>query len=276
MKKAKRTAPWHGDNPASNPCDSHEVRQWKTGFVKQQAAAGYIAQGAKEITMGKVSKLLTHLVAQLAVGTPVRQAAVARDGFAFSLLWSTGMRGMNACEIRMQDLWLAPTAEACSAPLADSLFPESTLTAGTRIHVVPQRLKSVTVLNHASVPVIYTGHAIMDPIVWLRRCLQTADAAKHPISDVIVRGTSGPNSFNSTAMTTPGMLYRLRSWLTLMGGNEGESMHSFRRGTAQHLRECGMSVDQIREHLLIKTTHVIIGQYLPPGRHESGTKRRRT
>ena len=97
MKNAGRTAPWHGESTNSNPCDSHEVRTWKVGFLKQQAAAGYVVKGAKEMTAGKVHALLTHLLAKQSLGTHMHQAMAARDGLAFSMLWSTCMRGINAC-----------------------------------------------------------------------------------------------------------------------------------------------------------------------------------
>ena len=274
--KDKRTAEWHGEASNSNPCSSFEVRQWRVGYIKQQTAAGYKIKGAKELTLHKVHQVLSHLADLAPLGTPMHRAMVARDGFAFSLLWTTGMRGINACEITIQDFSLAPTDRHVSTPAVSRMTPTMQLVHGDRIIVTPQRLKSVMGANHSGVPIIFSGHPIMDPIIWLHRVLEACAAAKQPVSDYIVRTSDGHfKSFNPTPMTTAGMLYRLRCWLRELKADEGESMHSFRRGVAQFMREHGCSVEQIRERLLIKTQHVIANQYLPPGRFDSGTTRAR-
>ena len=68
---------------------------------------------------------------------------------------------------------------------------------------------------------------------------------------------------------------RLRTQLQALGLDEGESMHSFRRGVAMQLRDHGTTVPDITRALLIQTEKVVISRYLPAGRHDTGIKRRR-
>ena len=199
---------------------------------------------------------------------------MTRDAFAISLLWNTGI---NACNICCQYFWHPGSTTIAAMPLLGFIYPHMQLVAEDKVLVVPQRLKTIAGANHTSIPIILPEDSIMDPITWLHQCLVAAALCGQPISRYIVRSSIGHGkTFNNAAITTSSMHNRLEKWLAQLGLDEGESMHSFRRGRAQHLKAQGLSAHAAGNRLLIKTTRVVKERYLPPGRYDSGSKRIRT
>ena len=72
--------------------------------------------------------------------------------------------------------------------------------------VVPYCLKTTAGVNSKGVPIILSGSAVMDPAIWLHRAVTTAAVAEQPISDFVVRSSSGHyKSFSSEPISTAGM-----------------------------------------------------------------------
>ena len=77
---------------SGNPADSFGISQWQQAYHNRLGEAGYKSRGAQELTEGK---LLTKLRALLATATKntgsIPSCIAARDGFALTLLWATGV-----------------------------------------------------------------------------------------------------------------------------------------------------------------------------------------
>ena len=89
------------------------------------------------------------------------------------------------------------------------------------------------------------------------------------------RMTPDHAGYEQHSMSRGGLHARLRTQLRALGLDEGESMHSFRRGVAMQLRAQGANVPTISRALLIQTEKVVTSCYLPAGRHDTGVKRQR-
>ena len=68
---------------------------------------------------------------------------------------------------------------------------------------------------------------------------------------------------------------RLKKYLKQISAYQGESMHSFRRGSSQYKLASGQPKSAIKQDMLIKGSDVL-ELYLAAGRHDSGVKRLRT
>lgn len=80
-------------------------------------------------------------------------------------------------------------------------------------------------------------------------------------------------AYHERSMTRGGVHARMRSLLQSMGMDDGESMHSFRRGMAMQQRQQGASLGAIATRMLIQTEKIVHSTYLPAGRHDSGITR---
>ena len=109
FKEVGRADLWHNRDRHGNPASAFQLKQWQQGHEKISLKAGWRSTGAVELTEPKMLQLLSHL-AQQAMRTPSTpvfdSALLTRNGFAFSLLWQTGLRGINAREITLDDFLL--------------------------------------------------------------------------------------------------------------------------------------------------------------------------
>ena len=109
FKEVGRGELWHDRARHGNPASAFQLKQWQQGHEKTSPRAGWRSSGAVELTEPKMLQLLSHM-AQQAMHTPNKllfeTALLTRDGFAFCLLWQTGLRGINAREITLDDFML--------------------------------------------------------------------------------------------------------------------------------------------------------------------------
>ena len=109
FKQLGRGDTWDEQLRKGNPASSDRVQQWQQGQRKTSIAVDFRTTGAKEMSEAKMIKLQQHLYHGLFSApdsSPADRALLARDGLAFSLLWETGMRGINAAAIELADFQL--------------------------------------------------------------------------------------------------------------------------------------------------------------------------
>ena len=224
---------------------------------------------------GKVEAMLLHLLCvSHTAPTAMERSLAARDGFAFSLLWSTGLRGINAREACCSDFWLPATAAQPCQPALPYITPVFMLSPGTVVELVPQRLKTSISANALGVQLAVQECQLMCPVRWLSLHIQCSNAAGSPISNLLVRPLNRQGSaFLEKHLENASLLCRLIALLKQLQMYAGESLHSFRRGVAQQLKASGSQESEILQQLLIQTPAVLNKCYLSSGRYYSGVKR---
>ena len=82
----------------------------------------------QEFVESKVLAMLSHFWHESQTGSSLhKRTLAARDAFAYSLLWSTELRGTNA-------------SHQCTAqPALASIYPSFTLAAGSKVELVPHQ-----------------------------------------------------------------------------------------------------------------------------------------
>ena len=120
-------------------------------------------------------------------------------------------------------------------------------------------------------------NSLLDPLQWLHIHLQLSSAAGSPISNILIRPTKRRgNGYEEKFLANGSLLERLKALLKRLQLDDGETLHSFRRGVAQQLKAQGTHDAAILQQLLITTPAVLQKRYLPSGRHHSGVKRVRS
>ena len=117
----------------------------------------------------------------------LQRSLATRDGLAFSLLWSTGLEGINAREACCSDFWRAPTSGQCSQPALPGIIPHFTFETGSRVDIVPQRLKTSMRANSAGVQLTVQSNQLLDPLRLREWHILSSYAAGSPVSNFLVR-----------------------------------------------------------------------------------------
>ena len=187
------------------------------------------------------------------------------------------MRGINACQLQMQDFFLPSTAEAASQPGISKIFLRFTAEVGDSFLIVPQYLKNVPGINSCAIQLKVDSNSILDPLRWLHVCMHMAYAVGHPVESFIVRTSSKNESgFTEEVISRAGLHDRMVQLMGRLGIYEGESMHSWRRGMAIEMQANGSSNNAIMQQMLISTESVLERCYLPPGLHDTSIKQVRS
>ena len=70
----------------------------------------------------------------------MERCLAARDALAYSLLWSTRLRGINAREACLEHFWLPATDQHVCQPAGPSIYTSFSLAVGSAVDIIPQRL----------------------------------------------------------------------------------------------------------------------------------------
>lgn len=275
FQELDRCGPWDPYSCQGNPARSSAVRSWQNGYCKLASRSGYVSRGAKELVETKVECMLIQLYHLMSHSQDrLATSMYARDGFAISLLWSTGCRGITACHADCHEFRLPSSSMSSSTHAVPYIYPTFQLSAGSTVEFIPSFLKQSPQRNSCSIQLTVQPEGSKDPLVWLHVCMQTAAASGNPISGPIVRPLNRErNAYLPSSLTTKALQHRMTTLLQSMNLYEGESMHSFRRGVAQQMARAGQSTANICARLLNKTPAIVEQHYLPAGRHHSGVQR---
>ena len=285
FKELGRGQQWESSGQTGNSAAAHELKQWGQGYTKVCQTSGFRITAAKPMTEAKVKDLLSYLSS--AAFKPSNKVAfdralLARDGFAFCLLWQTGLRGINASDSVLEDFIIPGPGRGSIRAYLCSQQPMQLQHPGT-IEVHPLRTKT-SAQNTGRVHVEPSDTPVLDLWFWPVAAYTSAFLARQPITQYLVRATESsagspaimPDSrglqFADRQLSRSGLHDRLKKHLTHISAYEGESMHSFRRGSSQFKLITGQSKAAIKQGMLIKSSD-ILELYLAAGRNNSGIKR---
>lgn len=188
LQELQRCGPWQPHSRLGNPVKSFQVQQWRRGYIKQVTKAGFIATGAREMTEDKLGAMLLVLKERMhASSDPMYISLQARDAFVFSLLWSTGARGINGSNAALSEFMLPASAATSSRSVLPLVYPTFMLQPGQVVEYIPRYLKTSILANSQGVCLTTQAHGLLDPLHWLHVCLATAAACGYPITGPLVR-----------------------------------------------------------------------------------------
>lgn len=254
-----------------NPCDCSEIRCYKQGYARELWQAGYQERSAVPITLAKVTALAKHLIGQLtAVGpsgpilSPLGHLEASRDLCLLLYSWHSAMRGTEGGRLCLADLH-----NAARQPLYPSAYTP-TVAAPLELWVYPTHGTKTNKRgrNHQD-PVHLTTLAErpLCPITWLWYYMSSCHRMGHPILHYLFRPLNPAwTGFKEQAYSCSSFAQMLKARLLQLGLYEGETAHSFRRGTLQStFAQSGLlaAAQQGR----IKTPQVL-ARYLDPHRHQ--------
>ena len=279
FKELGRGSQWIDTTRVGNPAASHQLSQWCTGHDKLSLAAGFKTTSAVAMQPETIKQLLIHLLQQLTAAglSAYDHAMAARDGFAFCLLWNTGMRGINSREIQLSD-FLLPGQQRGS--LQAYLHSHGFSTHPGVIQVHPQRTKTLA-QNPYQISIPPAEEPVLDTFYWLTAVLSTALLLGQPIQGYLVRTTArgpcrgppGNPHFSDQPLSSSGLHDRLVRQLKSLSIYHGESLHSFRRGMAQYHIGQGQPAEEVMAQMLLETRRILETVYLPVHRQQTGIKR---
>ena len=249
-----RNGPWVSSSGAGNPCCSTEISHWRSGYEREQDALGNVAVGARPMTVSKLHALVDALDGDLAA-LPAEDAMgrllLLRDITFFLYLFASHQRGGEGGEIALAEIRLQPGPLGDSAAIEASGPPSplwpfapdyvALLASAAGVWVRPRRLKNRQVSSLCEPVLLEAAPAGSSAYCVVRRlgaylsALQAAGQLADSKEDYFLfrllerhgRGFSlKPFSYNSARA-------RLQSQLRDHGLFEGETLHSFRRGSAQ-------------------------------------------
>lgn len=282
FKELGRGDQWDDHSRSGNPAASNQVHAWARGHDKTSISSGFKTTSAVAMTESKIRQLLVHCMQQLTASSSSAydRALAARDGAAFSLMWQTGMRSVNARTMKIGDFMLPGQAKGSLHAYLHT--PSSTSHPGI-IQVHPEQTKTHS-QNPYSISIPPATEPVMDTFYWLAATVVTAHALGQPITSYVIRSSASSITnhqqssmrFADQPLSRSGLYSRLVSQLQHINAYDGESLHSFRRGMAQFKAASGQSPDEIMAQMLLQTKHILEAVYLPAHRHQSGVKRLRS
>ena len=269
FKEVGRGAVWDDEAGSGNPAASFALSQWRQGDGKLTVAGGWHCTGAKGITEPQMLQMQTH-ISQAAFHSADRtshdKAVLARDGFAFSVLWQTGMRGVNGTEVTLDDFKLPGQGRGSVRAYLQSVHPVQMQHPGI-MEVQPLRTKTHAA-NTSSISIQPASELLLDVWFWLLAVYTLSAVAGQPILQLLVRpsmAASSPSSapqnatgkrsrgfqFLEQPLSTSGLYNRLRRHLSSIGAFTGESMHSFRKAMAERSSAGGESPQITMQRMLL-------------------------
>ena len=282
-----KRGPYHTSNMTGNPCECESVYRYSQGYQRSMWAQGYQESSAVPLTRVKievVGKQLLPLALNESVGTMDRLAAM-RDITLMLFLWESSLRGREAGNLGLGDLY------DCGSGLP--LFPAGHFPLDSGYVGPPLKLrirlgrgtKTNKLSRGGQEPIDLGREDHPDPgqrsevvgLLWgfMKLCGQLG----HPVTDHIFRPLNDTkNGFKSTGYSTPALSHMVRHRLEAVGLYQGETSHSFRRGSLQALEQAAGSstshsevVQMAGKQARIKTPRVV-NTYLDSTRHIGRTK----
>ena len=201
--------------------------------------------------------------------------------------------GINAREITLDDFILPGQGRGSVKQYLDSHLAQKQLQLVQHpglIEAHPLRTKT-NAQNPHSIPIQRSEHVVLDVWFWLMAVHVYAAMTHQPLQTHMVRASKPvpaappavaaallPSSvycFAEQPLSHGGLHGRLKHHLTSIAAYEGESLHSFRRGMAQHQAAASQAHADIMRQMLLQTQQVFEAKYLASGRHNHGVKRAR-
>lgn len=240
-----RVCAWGTNMPAScNPCDSEAVTRYVAGYKRQYARAGHEAVAARPFAEGKLAALLQSLDARVANERgALGRVLLLRDVAMICFMGECGKRGKDCGQLKWRDL-----LDESGQPLDPRTWRPK---AGDRV-AVKMFSKTHKVRREVAHEFEYPSEASerSSSFLWrLEQYTQARAAAALPWGEGWLfspqgrdRATLGGGPMGSSALSQ-----RLRGHLAAAGLDEGETLHSLRRGRTQALVDAGVPAEGVMQ-----------------------------
>ena len=287
LKEAGRGTFWDPLKQQGNAANAYQLSSWRQGHEKLTHARGFRQTSAKIMPEDKFLQLQSHIF-QAAFLSPGRaahdRAVLARDGFAFCLLWQTGMRGINASTVQLDDFRLPGQGRGSIRAYLQSEHPVQMQPPGI---IEVQLVSTKTQLdNQDTISIQPSSDQLQDLWFWLLAVYTHAALASQPIIQYLVRPSeAGPSQSNPTAqgsnsrifpeqpLSTSGLRGRVKHHLSSIGAYSKEAMHSFRRSMAHRSQAAGEPSSVTMQRMLLRSEKIFLHTYAAAGRQDTGIKR---
>ena len=267
FKRIGRIGAYNDATGSGNPCESPIILLYKQGYRRKLWEAGYQESSAVPMTEPKLHQLILHLDDLIrGESNQMVQLGYARDIVMLLYSWDSSMRGKEGGKLCLPDLHDASQQQ---------LFPDP---AGYQVSLAQP--SEIWIRPTHGTKVNKQGRNKQDPVrlvagpnpcfcvvsrMW--KYLKCCKVAKQPISHYLLRPfTSNKRGFKEKPYSSSSFGKRVKQLALTLGIYNGETGHSFRRGSLQHTH----SVDGVlaaAEQGRIKTP-AILARYLDPGRHQ--------
>ena len=261
-----RRGPYDPADCTGNPCDSPEVQGYKQGYARRLWRAGYQETSAVPMTKALMVQLVAH-VGQFRSGssTPFHFLSQQRDILLILYSWYSAMRGKEGGQLCLSDLHRSDRSP---------LFPQGIFQPGTPVpneiwvfptHGTKTNKRSRNHQDPAHIARVVGAPDLCFPsLLWA--FLELSHLTGHPVSHFIFRPqTPVRGQFKEAPFTSSSFLKMVQGYLGQLGMFNGETGHSFRRGTLQATAaENGPLAAAVQGRI---KTPAILGRYLDPSRH---------
>ena len=269
-----RRGPYDETTGSGNPCDSHEVKRYKQGYTRVLQEAGYQESSAVPLTKPKADLLLAHLDQQIALSaSPFQKLSLARDALLCLFAWDSAMRGKEGGKLCLADFHYMD-----KTPIFPSTGYVSGLPLQTKVMILPThgtKTNKRSRIHQEPIPLSVGPQPLLCFLTRLWSYMEECHAAGFTPSHFLFR-PEAPNhsSFKEAPYSTSSFIHRIHKHLGDSGLDNGETSHSFRRGTLQATSQAAIDSSlaisagraAAAQHGRIKTPH-IVDLYLSPHRH---------
>ena len=237
FKALGRYGPWSPDRPSGEPTKHPMVQQMLKGYERVAfEEEGYSAAGAVPMQPPKFLALMAHLDARAADATDCcTRGLLLRDKAAFAYLWESGPRGKEVSKLVLEDF----RYEDLECTVAWQDLARGKLREGATLLVEPCHGTKGRLTRHPGVVALTCG--LQEDgrgtfVATVPAYAAVMEALGTPLTHWLFRSgtqTAG-GTFLDTCISKQGLQQRLQRHLKAMKAYQGETLHSFRRGTAQH------------------------------------------
>ena len=268
-----RYQPWTPDCPRGNPVKHPSVSSFLKGYdLYSFRVLNHTVAGAVPLTFEKYCMLRDYLLQKVDTeGDPGKQVTLLRDLCAFSYLWETGQRGKECCSLLLSDFKYQDLqcTEAWADILSQTLSSEKNLLVEGSQGTKTRHTRHPGVIKLAKQP---ESDGAGELPQFLPAYAQAMASSGSPLSHWLFPNRTHEGHESSTTkgatahVTSSALRQRLVLHLSSLDAWEGETLHSFRRGSSQHQASLGLSPDQLAQSRMWRSPRSV-ELYLHPQRH---------
>ena len=259
---------------SGNPCDSIWVADFRKAYQRQAMQGGYVETSAVPLTEEKYRRLICYLWSLCRdIPTVLGVLILLRDLLCAQYMWLSSQRGHDTGKLGLGDFVDPenPSKSFAGFPLpAPALWP-----AGYTGPVLCVAERGTKTSRISRAPEVLLRPNPSEPEFCFVRTLAIYMAiASHPsapdgsaISDYLFRPLRPDrHGFREAPLSGSALGARIRMHLMMASVYEGETNHSFRRGSLQHAAGQGASLDTLHAQSQIRSADVL-RRYLDETRH---------
>jgi hypothetical protein len=269
-----RRGPYDAATGLGNPCSSVEVKNYKQGYKRDLWSAGYQETSAVPMTASTMARMVAHYDHLGSKSSSVfERITYARDALLVLYAWASALRGKEGGQLCLADLHFSASRPiypdgykpGCPPPRELLILP----THGTKTNKRSRSHQDPIQLQLGSDPALCF-------ITRLWAYLELCHPTEHAVSHFLLRPwTSFRGNFKEAPYSSSSFNELVKGTLIKLDLYQGDTAHSFRRGTLQATAAAGGPLLGNLAAALqgrIKTPS-ILDRYLDPHRHLGRVKR---